>query len=123
VLEDWLYWIGATEGARFRTEAASSGEVTHVRSPTLFADRGPRASSSRVLRHFGPFLHDAAFGFPARLLLAPLDLPIAEPEIDATELVPFDLENRRPALLCVEAVRVGRSRWACSEVAPVGSAP
>jgi len=51
-----------------------------------------------------PFLHDPAFSLAARLLLAPLDLPIAVPEIEATELVAFDLEHGGAALLRVEAV-------------------
>ncbi len=51
-----------------------------------------------------PLLHDPALDLPTRHLLASLDFPIAVPEIEATELVPFDLEHRCAAPLRVEAV-------------------
>src|SRR5206468_1287288 len=58
-----------------------------------------------------PLLHDPAFGLPARLLLAPLDLAIAVTEVEAAERIRLDLDDRRSALLRVEAVHVAARAW------------
>ena len=59
------------------------------------------------------FLHDATLGLPARLLLAPDYLPIRLTEIEATEEIGLDLEDRRAALLRVVAVHAAaRARGA-----------
>src|SRR5438046_9807503 len=56
---------------------------------------------------------NSALGLPARLLLAPHELPVALAEVEATEEILLHLEDRRPALLRVVAVhRAARARSA-----------
>ena len=56
-------------------------------------------------------LHDAALRLPARLPLAPHELPVALSKIVAAEEVRLDLEDRSAALLRVEAVQVAARVW------------
>ena len=60
-----------------------------------------------------PLPNDATLGLPARLPLAPHDLPVALSKIVAAEEVRLDLEDRGATLLCVPAVHTpARARGA-----------
>ena len=87
--------------------------------PSLFALTSPqdatgagpmfgkgRRDKARASLLPSPFLHDAALGLAARLLLASLDPSIAVTEVEAAKKVRLDLEDRSAALLRVEAVNV-----------------
>ncbi len=85
--------------------------------PSLFALTSPqdatgagpmfgkgRRDKARASLLPSPFLHDAALGLAARLLLASLDPSIAVTEVESADQVRLDLEDRRAALLRVIAV-------------------